>query len=106
MKYKRVLLKLSGEHFAGAGDRLLNFKNATTIAKSLQTMVKKGWQVGIVLGAGNIFRGRMVASNEIPMESAHYMGMMGTRTSFRAGNLQSDCIKVKEWLVRQDWNLG
>ena len=38
--------------------------------------------------------------------STDYMGMMGTRTSFRAGNLQSDCIKVKEWLVRQDWNLG
>ena len=37
--------------------------------------------------------------------STDYTGMMGTRTSFRAGNLQSDCIKVKKWLARQDYNL-
>ena len=75
-KYKRVLLKLSGE--ALAGDKKTGFDEATCIevAKQVKEMVDSGIQVGVVIGGGNFWRGR--TSNTIDRTKADQIGMLAT----------------------------
>ena len=75
-KYKRVLLKLSGE--ALAGDKKMGFDEATCIrvAKQVKELVDNGIQVGVVIGGGNFWRGR--TSNTIDRTKADQIGMLAT----------------------------
>ena len=75
-KYKRILLKLSGE--ALAGDKKTGFDEETcvAVAKQVKKIVEQGAQVAIVIGGGNFWRGR--TSNKIDRPKADGIGMLAT----------------------------
>lgn len=78
-KYNRVLLKLSGEALADKEDRLiLESHNLDNVAETIKAMVDRGVQVGVVIGAGNIWRGKLAEKIGIERSTADYMGMLGT----------------------------
>jgi uridylate kinase len=78
-KYKRVLLKVSGEFLAGEGTgKVLSAEILKSFAKAVKTIHDKGTDVAIVVGAGNIFRGREASEVGLERCNADYMGMLGT----------------------------
>ncbi len=78
MKYKKILLKISGE--AMMGDRGYGVDPATVdfIAKEIKDAISMGVQMAIVIGGGNIFRGVEASVQGIERASADYMGMLAT----------------------------
>ncbi|HET9343727.1 MAG TPA: UMP kinase [Candidatus Eremiobacteraceae bacterium] len=76
-KYKRVLLKLSGEAFAGSGTDSIDSATLDLIAEQVKEVVLAGVQAAIVVGGGNIWRGR-AARSTMDRASADYMGMLAT----------------------------
>lgn len=78
MKYKRVLLKLSGEALMGTKDFGIDPDRLVQYAKDIKTIVDEGVEVAIVIGAGNIFRGLQAKESGIDRVSGDYMGMLGT----------------------------
>ncbi|MCR9116391.1 MAG: UMP kinase [bacterium] len=79
-KYKRVLLKLSGESFARPGERGIGMDEVVMIARQVQAAHQLGVEIGVVIGGGNILRGAQfkAASGDIQEATAHYMGMLAT----------------------------
>ena len=77
MKYKRIILKLSGEALQG-DDGILNHQKLSSVAKIVKEIHDAGVDVGIVVGAGNIWRGRLASSIGIEQSTGDYMGMLGT----------------------------
>ena len=78
-KYKRVLLKLSGESFCKAGQFGIDGAALQSIAERIVEICKLGPQVAIVVGAGNILRGASFSqTSHIPRNTADYMGMLAT----------------------------
>ncbi|NQU56104.1 MAG: UMP kinase [Rhodospirillales bacterium] len=77
-KYRRVLLKLSGEALMGPKEFGLDSDTVERIASEIATVHKMGVQVCLVIGAGNIFRGVAGAAAGIERTSADYMGMLAT----------------------------
>lgn len=75
--YKRVLLKVSGEVF-GKGNEVFNAEEISRIAKEVAGLQKLGVQVGVVVGGGNIFRGREAEANGLAEVVGHQMGMLAT----------------------------
>ena len=76
-KWKRVLLKLSGEALADKENgEILNAEKVARIADVIARMVKEGTQVGVVIGAGNIWRGAL--GKDVRRARADQMGMLGT----------------------------
>ncbi|MDO5607606.1 MAG: UMP kinase [Capnocytophaga sp.] len=78
MKYKRILLKLSGEALMGSRQYGIDPKRLDTYAKDIKSVVEKGVEVAIVIGGGNIFRGVAGASNGMDRVQGDYMGMLAT----------------------------
>ena len=79
MKYKRIIIKLSGEALADEKSKLIfNAKYLDEIAKTIKRMHDKGVEIGIVVGAGNIWRGKLANQIGIENATADYMGMLGT----------------------------
>lgn len=78
MKYKRILLKLSGESLMGAKQFGIDNKRINSYAEQIKKIHKSGHEVAIVIGGGNIFRG--VQAEEGGMDRTHgdYMGMLAT----------------------------
>lgn len=77
MKYQRIILKLSGEALAGVNG-ILDQKKLARVANTVRTISEAGVQIGIVVGAGNIWRGRLAESIGIEQATGDYMGMLGT----------------------------
>lgn len=77
-RYKRVLLKLSGEALAGGGKRGIDSKSLTFICKEIKEAYVKGIQVALVVGAGNIWRGAQDRGEAIDRVTADNMGMLAT----------------------------
>ncbi len=77
-KYKRILLKLSGEVLKGTSDGCHDDAVLTDVAQRLTTLVKMGVEVGLVLGGGNIFRGLTGAQNGTNRITGDTMGMLAT----------------------------
>lgn len=77
-KYKRVLLKLSGEALEGNNDYGIDPAVIDDIASQLKPIVEGGVQVAIVVGGGNIFRGMAGAANGMERAQADYIGMLAT----------------------------
>ncbi|GAA0078046.1 UMP kinase [Clostridium sp. CTA-5] len=75
-KYKRVILKLSGEALAGVSGFGLDFNVAKRIALEIKELIDMGVEVGAVVGGGNIWRGR--SGEGMDRTTADYMGMMAT----------------------------
>jgi uridylate kinase len=76
-KYKRILLKLSGEILAGKDD-VIDQAVATEIAQQIKEIHGLGVQVAIVIGGGNIWRGLTASSRGMDRTTADYMGMLAT----------------------------
>ena len=75
-KYKRVLIKVSGEAMAGDQKYGINEEMTAQTAKMLKEVVEAGVQVAVVVGGGNFWRGR--SSEKMNRASADYIGMMAT----------------------------
>ena len=78
MKYKRILLKLSGEVFGGHKGIGVDPDVVQGVAKQIAEVVKSGTQVAIVVGGGNYFRGAELQQRGMERARADYMGMLGT----------------------------
>ena len=74
LKYKRVSLKLSGE--AMGGGKTIDFAAVAAIAREIKTLVEAGVEVGVTIGAGNIWRGR--SGGSMDRNRADQMGMLAT----------------------------
>lgn len=77
-RYKRVILKLSGEALMGREDLGIDPQVVLKLAKEIKSITELGVQVGIVVGGGNIFRGLAGAANGMDRSQADYMGMLAT----------------------------
>ena len=75
-KYKRIMLKISGEALAGEKGFGIDFDTTNEIALQIKELVKLGVEIGIVVGGGNIWRGR--SGEGMDRTTADYMGMMAT----------------------------
>ena len=78
VKYRRILLKLSGEALMGGQDYGIDPAVVSTIAAEISTIHRWGVQVAVVVGGGNIFRGAAAASRGMDRATADYMGMLAT----------------------------
>ncbi|MCB1603703.1 MAG: UMP kinase [Gammaproteobacteria bacterium] len=78
LKYKRILLKLSGEALMGEEDYGIDPKVINRIAEEIHQIHQLGVQVGIVIGGGNIFRGAGLAKSGIDRVTGDHMGMLAT----------------------------
>jgi uridylate kinase len=78
LKYKRVLLKLSGEALMGRGDYGIDPDVLTWLAKEVIEAQKAGAQIGLVIGGGNIFRGAGLQSKGMDRVTGDHMGMLAT----------------------------
>ena len=78
MKYKRILLKLSGESLAGQAGHGIDTARLNSYALQIKQMADLGVQIGIVIGGGNIFRGLSGASKGFDRVKGDQMGMLAT----------------------------
>ena len=78
MKYKRILLKLSGEALLGKNSYGIDNERLLDYAKEIKELHSNGIEIAIVIGGGNIFRGLSGAQNGIDRVQADYMGMLAT----------------------------
>lgn len=76
IKYKRIMLKLSGEALAGENGYGLDFEVVKRISKEIKELVDMGVEIGAVVGGGNIWRGRN--GEDMDRTTADYMGMLAT----------------------------
>ena len=95
MKYKRVLLKLSGEALMGNQQYGIDPQRLNDYAEEIAAAVKAGAQIAIVIGGGNIFRGLQGASKGMDRIQGDYMGMLATVINSMAiqSTLQSKGVK-------------
>jgi len=77
-KYKRILLKLSGEALMGKGDFGIDSDVLASTATEIVNQLNTGTEIGLVIGGGNIFRGAGLAQGGIDRVSADQMGMLAT----------------------------
>ncbi len=95
LKYKRVLLKLSGEALAGSQKFGLDYDVVKKISSSISRCAAEGCQIGIVIGGGNFWRGR--SSGEMDRTRADHMGMLATviNSLAMADALEKDGVNVR-----------
>lgn len=89
--WNRVLLKLSGEAFAGGGGLGVDPDVVSAIARQISDVVARGAQVSIVIGGGNYFRGAQLSERGMDRSRADYMGMLGT---------VMNCLALQDFLER------
>lgn len=79
-KYKRVILKMSGEAFGQSGKTGISIDETLEIARQVKLVVDRGVQLAIVVGGGNLLRGAQFSAGgeAIREATAHYMGMLAT----------------------------
>jgi len=78
LKYKRIVLKVTGEVFAGAGNFGIDGKTIKAFAQELQEIKEMGCELALVIGGGNIFRGAVASEIGMDRASADTMGMLAT----------------------------
>ncbi len=77
-KYKRILLKLSGEALMGSGDYGIDPQVISRVAAEIHGIVQAGTELGVVIGGGNIFRGAGLAAGGMDRVTGDHMGMLAT----------------------------
>jgi uridylate kinase len=77
-RYKRVLLKLSGEAFSGKAEYGIDAPTLTKVAKQIKRVIEMGVGIGIVVGGGNIWRGATAEAEGMDRVTADYAGMLAT----------------------------
>ena len=93
MLSKRVLIKISGESLMGKSNYGIDVSTINKISKEIKKVYKKKYQICIIIGGGNIFRGIKGASEGIDRSTSDYMGMLAT--IMNALSLQSSLEKIK-----------
>ena len=78
IKYKRILLKLSGEALAGKSGFGIDVDEAESIASRVKEVTDMGVEVALVIGAGNLWRGKQGLERGMDRATADYMGMLAT----------------------------
>jgi len=78
LKYKRILLKLSGEALAGKSGFGIDVDDAESIASRIKEVHDMGVEVAVVIGGGNLWRGKQGLEHGMDRATADYMGMLGT----------------------------
>ncbi|NLB48586.1 MAG: UMP kinase [Erysipelotrichia bacterium] len=78
MAFRRVLLKLSGEALKEKSDTILSGEALTHMAEMIKAIVESGVQVCVVIGAGNVWRGKVASDAGMERVQADFMGMLGT----------------------------
>ena len=91
-RWGRVLLKLSGEAFAGGEPLGIDPVTVQGIARQVADVVRTGVQVAIVVGGGNMFRGAVLSERGIDRARADYMGMLSTVIN---------CLALQDFLERE-----
>ena len=95
MKYKRILLKLSGESLMGSKQFGFDNDRITSYAKQIKEIRDKGVEVAIVIGGGNIFRGVQAEQGGMDRTHGDYMGMLATMINSMALQAALEAIKVE-----------
>ncbi len=90
--WHRVLLKLSGEAFAGDGSLGVDPDVVQSIARQIAEVVRNGTEVCVVIGGGNYFRGAQLHDRGMDRGRADYMGMLGT---------VMNCLALQDFLEKQ-----
>lgn len=90
--WTRVLLKLSGEAFAGGGGIGVDPDVVRAIARQIAAVVRSGAEVAVVIGGGNYFRGAELSEAGMDRSRADYMGMLGT---------VMNCLALQDFLEHQ-----
>src|SRR5438067_9113844 len=91
-QWNRVLLKLSGEAFAGGEKLGIDPGVVSDIARQVADVVRTGTQVAVVVGGGNMFRGALLAQRGVDRPRADYMGMLGTVIN---------CLALQDFLEKE-----
>ena len=78
MKFKRILLKISGEALKGSADDVYEKNKLDDVARQIIELTHQGTQIGVVIGGGNIWRGKLADSLGLHRIEADYMGMLAT----------------------------
>lgn len=99
MKYKRILLKLSGEALMGNKQFGIDDVRLSQYAKEIKEVVEAGVQVAIVIGGGNIFRGIQAEEGGMDRVQGDYMGMLATVINSMALQSALERIDVKTRLL-------
>lgn len=94
MTYNKILLKLSGEALKGDGEYGIDPKTVKSIANQIKEIYDLGVKIGIVVGAGNIFRGKDAEALGMERAQADYMGMLGTMLNGLALQDALESLKV------------
>ena len=90
--YSRVLLKLSGEAFAGGGGLGVDPDVVSAISRQIAGVVRGGTEVAVVIGGGNFFRGAQLNDRGMDRSRADYMGMLGT---------VMNCLALQDFLEKE-----
>lgn len=100
-KYKRILLKLSGEALMGPDQFGINRQTLEGIVSDIMEVLKLGVQVGIVVGGGNIFRGVALGATGMDRATGDYMGMLATvmngmalQDALRGAGIEARCMSA------------
>lgn len=96
-KYKRILLKISGEALAGGQQRGLDFEVIGQVCDVIKKCVALGVQVGVVVGGGNFWRGLKDGGDRMERTRADHMGMLATVINALA---VADCLEQRDVPVR------
>lgn len=99
MKYKRILLKLSGESLMGKKQFGIDNDQLAQYAHEIKEIVDAGIQVAIVIGGGNIFRGIQAVEGGIDRVQGDYMGMLATVINSMALQSALEAVNVKTRLL-------
>ena len=91
-QWSRVLLKLSGQAFAGNEALGIDPSTVATIARQIAAVLQDGVEVAVVIGGGNMFRGQALAERGMDRPRADYMGMLGTVIN---------CLALQDFLEKQ-----
>jgi uridylate kinase len=99
MKYKRILLKLSGESLMGTQKFGIEASMLQHYAQQIKTLIKEGIEVAVVIGGGNIFRGLSSEKAGIERVQGDYMGMLATVINGMALQSALEAVHVRTRLV-------
>jgi len=91
--YKRVILKISGEALSGGGSDVFDFDIVNQFAEQMKKVINMGVEVGIVVGGGNIWRGR--EGGKMERTTADYMGMLATTINALAIQASLEAIGIQ-----------
>ena len=99
MKYKRILLKLSGEALMGNKGFGIDTKKISSYANEIKSVIELGYEVAVVIGGGNIFRGVQVEGQGLDRAQGDYMGMLATIINGMALQAALEKIKIQTRLL-------